>query len=114
MINPQELSQFTGTEHYHCHLLSDYLYTDGVMYVIREGKALWLVSKILITIRKIKALQKFSAWELKVLKDKSATLICTDGNKNILYKDEIEYTDFPLDSIKFWFEYGVLILPSEH
>ena len=113
MLNEFELGQFTGTEHWYKHL-SGYLYTDGVLYVAQGGGAFWLIDKILFTTKAKENLQEFGVWKLKVNEDKSAILICEDGNYNELYREKIEWTDFPLNNIELWFENDVLILPSEH
>ena len=113
MLTEHELNQFTGTEHWYRHL-SGYLYTDGVLYVAQKGGAFWLVDKILLTTRAKKSLQEFGVWKLNVNEDKSAILICEDGNYNELYREKIDWTDFPLNQVDLWFENGVLILPSEH
>ena len=113
MLTINELRQFSGTEHWYKHL-SGYLYTDGVQYVAQEGGAYWLIDKILFTTRAKNNLQEFSAWKLGVNEDRSAILVCEDGNYHELYREEIEWTDFPLNKIEIWFENGVLILPSEH
>ncbi|MDI6605965.1 MAG: hypothetical protein QME65_02330 [Candidatus Omnitrophota bacterium] len=39
--------------------------------------------------------------------------ILMDGNYHELYRERIEWTNFPLKRIELWFENGVLILPSE-
>ena len=113
MLTINELRQFTGTENWYKHL-SGYLYTDGVQYVAQEGGAYWLIDKILLTTRAKKNLQEFGAWKLEVNEDKKAILVCEDGNYHELYREKIEWTDFPLNKIEAWFENGVLILPSEH
>ena len=113
MLTINELRQFSGTEHWYKHL-SGYLYTDGVQYVAQNGGAYWLIDKILFTTRAKNILQEFSVWKLEVNEDKTAILVCEDGNYNELYREKIEWTDFSLDKIELWFENGVLILPSEH
>lgn len=113
MLIENELSQFTGTENWYRHL-SGYLFTDGVLYVAKEGGAFWLVDKILFTAKTKNNLQEFGAWRLEVNEDESAVLVCEDGNYNELYREKIDWTDFPLKRIDLWFENGVLILPSEH
>jgi len=113
MLTESGLMQFYGTENWYKHL-SGYLYTDGVRYVAQEGGAYWLVDKILFTTRAKKNLQEFGTWKLEVNEDESAILVCEDGNYNELYREKIEWTDFPLERIELWFENGVLILPSEH
>jgi len=113
MLTINELRQFSGTEYWYKHL-SGYLYTDGVLYVAQEGGAFWLIDKILFTTRAKNSLQEFGAWKFEVNEDKSAILVCEDGNYHELYREKIEWTDFPLNKIELWFENGVLILPSEH
>ena len=113
MLTSNELLQFTGTTRWFKHL-SGYHYTDGVQYVAEEGRAYWLVDKILLTTRYKTKLQEFGVWKLNVHEDRSATLVCEDGNYNKLYEEKIKWTDFPLNTIELWFENGVLILPSEH
>jgi predicted nucleic-acid-binding Zn-ribbon protein len=113
MLTTNELRQFSGTENWYKHL-SGYFYTDGVLYVAQEGGAFWLIDKILLTTRAKNNLQEFGVWKLEVNEDKSAILVCEDGNYNELYREKIEWTDFPLNKIDLWFENGVLILPSEH
>lgn len=46
--------------------------------------------------------------------DRTATLVCEDGNDNAVYTQLIEFTDFPLDEITLWFANDVIYLPSEH
>ncbi|PYT71004.1 MAG: hypothetical protein DMG42_17830 [Acidobacteria bacterium] len=41
-------------------------------------------------------------------------VVCDDGNNNIIYTLEIEYTDFPLNEIKFDFANNVILLLSEY
>ena len=114
----EDLNQFTGTENWYRTLLfGDYLYTDGVKYVAEEGGAYWLIDKIFACtahIEKLKS-EEFLVWELiRNNKSEGAKVICTDGNCNELYSEEIEFTDFPLRSIKFYFTNNVLLLPSEY
>jgi len=113
MLTKDTLEQFTGTEQWYRHL-SGYLYTDGVLYLAQEGGAFWLIDRILFMTMKKKELQEFGAWKLTVNEDKSALLIYEDGNYHELYREKIDWTDFPLNTIELWFENGVLILPNEH
>jgi hypothetical protein len=119
MLKEIELNQFTGTEEWHRHVLSGLLYTDGIKFVAEKAGAYWLIDKILLTVKHHKvfkkvAYQEFSAWTLHVKEDKTALLEAGDGNGNSIYKEELTYTDFPLNKITLWMENGVLILPSEH
>jgi len=120
MLKESDLIQFTGTENWYRHTLTGFTYTDGVKYVAETAGAYWLIDAILISMRYDKKLSSpryegFVVWKLNVdLEKKSASLLCEDGNYNLIYSQEIKYTDFPLKSIGFFFENSVLILPSEH
>ena len=45
--------------------------------------------------------------------DHRPMLKCLDGNGVTFYSKEIEFTDFLLDRIEFFFENDVIYLPSE-
>jgi hypothetical protein len=51
---------------------------------------------------------------LQVRADRSATLLCDDGNGNVVYTQEIPFTDFPLDEVRLYFANNVIHLPSEY
>ena len=109
-----ELIQFTGTEHYYRHPFG-FNYTDGVRFVAKECKAYWLIDEIASwrLVEKIKR-EEFLVYKLKVNEDRTADLSIEDGNDNIIARQKIEFTDFPLEEITMWFTNGVLYLPSEH
>ena len=116
-LTQADLDRFTGTEHWYRHPLAPgVLYTDGARYVAEAGGAYWLLDSIAIA-------QKFSAavaaegfqlWKLTVGDDRSALLVCEDGNGRRVYAQAIDYTDFPLPQIKLYFTDGVILLPSEY
>jgi hypothetical protein len=112
-----ELGQFTGSEHWYRHgLVRDILYTDGAKYVADEGGAYWLLDEIAIAQRfqKDVAAEEFQVWKLTVKPDHTAILACEDGNGRTVFQKELEYTDFPAESIELWFENHTIYLPSEH
>ena len=45
------------------------------------------------------AQEDFQVWKLQVRADRSATVLCDDGNGNVVYTQEIPFTDFPLDEV---------------
>ena len=115
-LKKEDLHQFTGTETWHRHgVARKVLYTDGAQYVAETGGAYWLLDEIAFAqgIRKV-ADEEFQVWNLKVSPDNSARLTCDDGNSNIRFSKEIEFTDFPLDEIRFYFSGNVILLPSEY
>lgn len=116
-LTQSDLNQFTGTETWHRHGINRaVLFTDGAKYVADEGGAYWLLDAIAIAQRFEKAVagEAFQVWKLAVNPDRTATLTCDDGNNNILYTQRIEYTDFPLNEIRFYFTDNVILLPSEY
>ena len=60
------------------------------------------------------AAEAFQVWKLTVRDGRTASLVCGDGNDNIVYTQHIEYTDFPIDEITLYFANNVIHLPSEY
>jgi hypothetical protein len=119
-MNAQELKsalrQFTGTEEWYFHpLFRKYRYTEGVKFLAGEAGAYWLLEKILSNqiLPEIKG-EGFQLCKLTVDESKKATLTCDNGNGDIVYQEEIDYTDFPLEKISLYFTDSVLLLPSEY
>jgi hypothetical protein len=92
------------------------LFTDGAKYVADHGGAYWLLDEIAIIqpYDARVAAEEFQVWTLKVREDRTAILTCDDGNCNIVFSKEIEFTDFPLPQITLWFANNTIYLPSEH
>ncbi|MBX7210408.1 MAG: hypothetical protein K1X78_19005 [Verrucomicrobiaceae bacterium] len=115
-LTKADLSQFTGTEQWHRHgIARNVLYTDGAQYVAESAGAYWLLDEIAFaqSIRDVAA-EAFQVWRLKVNPGHSATLTCDDGNSQIRFSRHIEYTDFPLEEIAFYFADNIILLPSEY
>ncbi len=114
----ENLDRFTGTQCWYRHpIFRAYTYTDGVKHVAEEGGAYWLIDDIFIHTLSTKKLkdQDFLVWKLiKNEEGNGAKLICEDGNYNKLHSVEMEFTDFPLQSIEFYLIDNVLLLPSEY
>ena len=111
------LRQFTGSENWYRHGINrNVLFTDGAKFVADEGRAYWLLDAIAICQRYEKRVsdEEFQVWKLKVNADRTASLVCDDGNDNIVYTQHIEFTDFPLDEIKLYFTDNTILLPSEY
>ena len=107
------LSQFTGTEHWHRHMCNT-SYTDGIKYLADEAKAYWLLDVVASYQLKHKD-KPFQIWKLTVNKDKTAVVTMKeDSNKPVLVEQKIEYTDFPLDEIEFYCIDGIMLLKSEY
>jgi len=114
------LREFTGTDCYYPHLFpgkSPIRLTQGCAFVREKCKAHWLFDAILSyqSDPRIRNL-KFQIWILQRLKkDLSWELKCLeDTGKNPLMTQIIEFSDFPLDSIRIWMIDGICLLPSEY
>lgn len=116
-LSKNDLAQFTGSENWYRHGINpNVLFTDGAKYVAETGGAYWLLDTIAICQRyeKSVAAEPFQVWKLTVRPDRTASLVCEDGNENIVYTQHIEFSDFTLDEITLWFASNVIYLPSEH
>lgn len=95
--------------------------TQGALHLGEEAGAYWLVDAVASwqTDKKVHA-QEFQVWTLRQQPDQSWTLLCEDGNYNVVAKQEIEFSDFPLpEGITLWAirnELGgvTIMLPSEY
>jgi hypothetical protein len=116
-LSKHDLMQFTGSENWYRHGINpNVLFTDGAKYLADEGGAYWLLDTIAICQRfeKSVAAEPFQVWKLTVRPDRTAVLVCEDGNDNTVYTQHIEFSDFPLDEITLWCANNVIYLPSEH
>jgi hypothetical protein len=112
-----DLNEFTGSQLWYRHsLLRHILYTEGARYVAEQGEAYWLLDEIAFAqkARSKVAAEPFQHWVLEVRDNRTARLTCEDGNGNRVFNKAIEYTDFPLSKIAFYFTGNTILLPSEY
>src|SRR5438128_1345722 len=116
-LSKSDLAGFTGSLEFYRHPLNPrVVYSEGARHVAQAGGAYWLLDEIAIIQpydRRIAA-EEFQVWKLVVRPDRTATLTCEDGNYNVVFTRQIEFTDFPLDEITLWFANDTIYLPSEH
>lgn len=109
------LSKFIGTETYH-RITSRHLLTDGTKFLAEEAQCFWLMDAIASHVPK-QFHDYFAVANLSV-NGMSAVLTLDDGNGNVFARQDIEYTDFPLDQIKLYCgfdgEYWAIMLTSEY
>ncbi|MFN3634355.1 MAG: DUF6876 family protein [Rhizobium rhizophilum] len=115
-LTKADLAHFTGSETWYRHgLARNVLYTDGAQHVAETGGAYWLIDEIAFgQAEPGVAAEEFQVWTLTVAANKTATLTCDDGNDRIVFSKQIEFTDFPLDDIRFYFINNTILLPSEY
>jgi hypothetical protein len=116
-LTQSDLSRFTDGENWYRHGLNRNVnYTEGAQYLPDKGGDYWLLDPIAICQlhQKRVAAEEFQVWKLTVREDRTATLLCDDGNDNIVYTQLIEYTDFPLNEVTLYFANNLIHLPSEY
>lgn len=110
----RNLQQFMGGDEVYRHLFG-FNYSEGVKYLADQAGAYWLLDAIFShqpTLR-TRRLRDFQLWELTV-QDGSAKLCCyEDSGEPPAVTQHFVRTNFPLVKIKFYFEGGLLMLPSE-
>ena len=120
VMNTHELqnnvSQFTGTENYY-RVMPRLVITDGVQYLASQANSYWLVSTIYSHLMSNAIYSEFVVARLTVT-GTTADLVLDDGNGQVIAKQAIEYTDFPLGEVTIYCSYQgktwVLLLPSEY
>jgi len=110
-----ELGQFIGTENHYKYMFGLVL-TDGAKYLAERAGCFWLLDIIASYRRK----EPFQVWELKVNRNHAenepmaVVTMKEDTNEPELVRQEIPYTDFPMDSVKLFLIDNVILLPSEY
>jgi hypothetical protein len=121
------LTQFYGTEHYYAvsPLFRGVVMTDGARWLAEKANCFWLMELIASyqpRCKKDKSCIDIQFWRIEVKPDHSCSVICDRDSNDEFLRQEIPFTDFPLDSFKIWVEAGacggkpvmVILLPSEH
>lgn len=109
-----KLSHYYGTEGYYSHPLSkNMMYTDGVQAFAELAGAYWLLDIMATEVAPLLNTEDFLSIELIVANSKGK-LFVDDGNDAILFTREIEFTDCPTGTWKFFMTDDVLMLPSEY
>lgn len=124
-----DLMQFTGgLRRYRTWANPNVIFTEGVEYLARNTEAFWLIDCITSyfgtrlmhnAMRQDERLKSLQFWRLEVDEDRSATVTArADTGVEPFVTQEIEFTDFPLDSVDIWAGFDgtrwTLYLPSEH
>lgn len=118
-LNRQELETalcgFTGSETFH-RLYPNVIITEGVKFLCDQAQCYWLMDCIFSyqTIQTV-AREPFQLIELAVdLEQKTAQIAVTDGNDQMLFSQQLEFTTFPLRAIKLYYTDQTVMLPWEY
>lgn len=123
-----DLFQFTGDDIRYSHPLNrKVIYTPGVRYLADKAQAYWLIDAIAsyfgspemnAAISRDSRLASLQFWRLDVADSKAVLIANADTGVTPFIRQEIPYTDFPLDHIDIWAgfdgSFWTLYLPSEH
>lgn len=113
MFDKNQLAHFIGTERYHRSTFGKLHLTDGVFYIYQNGAA-WLVDLIESYQRGKVQNTPFQMWELQKTGTMAVITMKEDSNEPVMVKQEIPYTDFPIDYFKLYVIDGVCLLTSEY
>ena len=115
-FDPSQLNYFNGTEKYY-RISRRHLLTDGTKYLAEKAECIWMMDAIASHLTEIGT----EYWFVQVrmtLDGNRATMIYEDGNGKEHARQEIPFTDFPLDQITLYAcwdtEHWVIMLPSEY
>ena len=128
ILQASDLRQFSGDlERFRHPLNRNVIYTPGVQYLAEQGQAYWLIDAIASyfgsdvmnqAMQKDSRLRSMQFWRLEVKDDAGILTARADDGVEPFVRQEIEYTDFPLEQVDIWAGfYGTrwtLYLPSEH
>jgi len=111
------LANFYGTEHYHrWSVLFPHVLTDGANFLAEKAQCFWWMDMIVSHMPQGK--ETFCVAKLERKQGNSFTFTLTDGNYKVLATQEIEYSDFPLDSYELFVQYSndrwFIMLKSEY
>jgi len=115
-FDASQLTQFIGTTGYY-RISRRHLLTDGTKYLAEEAECFWMMDAIASHLSEIGTADWFVQVRVTV-NDYKATMIYEDGIGKEYARQEIPYTDFPLDMITLYAcwdgEHWEIMLTSEY
>ncbi len=111
-FTPADISQFVSSGQHYEHWSGLLNYTDGVQFLCLNGCG-WLVDLIAAQQPYLKG-SEFQSWLLKVADTKGEITVVDEPNGEPLYRYPIQYTDFPLATLRLYVSDGILMLANEY
>jgi len=115
-FDPSQLTQFIGTTGYY-RISRRHLLTDGTKYLAEEAECFWMMDAIASHLSEIGTADWFVQVRVTV-NGYRATMIYEDGSGKEHARQDIPYTDFPMQAISLFAcwdgEHWVIMLPSEY
>jgi len=110
------INQSTGTTAYHSFskIPAFPVMTDGVQALAEAAGCYWLLD-IIGSYQSDPTLDKaFQVWTLTVDYQNNSGIVRGYNDTTLIITQDIPYTNFPLEEIKFYLIDGVILLPSEY
>ena len=108
-----DLRQFTGTESYYKHF-TGINFTDGVKFLADKLECYWFLDIIASYQHRLKDVP-FQIWRIQVDREKAGMVTMReDTNEPVIIRQELKYTDFPLDEYEVYYVDRVILLKSEY
>ncbi|PKL78132.1 MAG: hypothetical protein CVV27_03805 [Candidatus Melainabacteria bacterium HGW-Melainabacteria-1] len=118
-LTPEQLQEalcgFTGSELFYV-IYPSVLITQGVKFLCDQARAYWLIDCLhsYQTTQQV-AQETFQVLDLSVNHQRrSGLIVLTDGNQQMLFRQKLGYTDFPLRAIKLYYVDQTVMLPWEY
>ena len=110
------MSMMTGTENYHkfSDIPSYPVATDGVITLAEMADCYWLL-EIIGSYQSNRNLDSaFQVWKMEVDRENNSAVVYGCNDMEVIVKQDIPLTDFPLSEIKIFLIDGIILLPSEY
>jgi hypothetical protein len=109
--------QFTGTRAYYFQESAPSLYiTEGVAWACDLIGCGWLIDTIAHN-QPLLSMERFQIWQLQRLDAGGALLVCEDGDKHVLYAEQLPQFQLDIPELTIWCRYSgrqaIALLPSE-
>jgi len=110
------ISQANSSEYYHkfSSIVGFPVITDGVLALAEVAGCYWLLDVIGSYQRDERLCTSFQVWKLEVDLEKQSGVVYGMNDDIEIIRQELEYTDFPLEEVKLYLIDGVILLPNEY
>ena len=110
MLKESDLLQFCGSTEFYRHWTNRLIYTEGIKYLAEEVGAYWLIDAV----ASYQPSLEFQLWTLYVNEGKGTLTMQADSDQPSAIIQEIPFTDFPLEVVRFYVCDGTMMLPGEY
>ena len=109
------LSGFIGSECFY-RIYPRVIITDGVKFLCDQAQSYWLIDAV-FSYQSIPlvAREPFQVLDLAVnLEQRTGLISVTDGTDQLLFRQKLDFTTFPLPALKLYYTDQTVMLPGEY